>query len=60
MKLVEDTNNKILDTKKISDADIAKMSPMALSDPCTPGNPKKLNQNDMKIRYEHSVSGKLF
>ena len=52
--------HKISDTKKISDADIAKMSPMALSDPCTPGNPKKLNQNDMKIMYEHSVSGKLF
>ena len=52
--------HKITDTKNISDIDIEKMSPMALSDPCTPGNPKKLNENDMKKMYENSCSGKLF
>ena len=36
------------------------MSPMALDDPCTPGNPKKLVLDDMVSMYEHSVQGKLF
>ena len=36
------------------------MSPMALEDSCTPGNPKKLALDDMISMYEHSVKGKLF
>ena len=31
----------IIESAKITDKDIVKMSPMALDDPCTPGNPKK-------------------
>jgi|TARA_B100000029_G_scaffold373439_1_gene367686 Alcohol dehydrogenase, class IV len=50
----------ILESAKINDQDIAKMSPMALDDPCTPGNPKKLILDDMVSMYEHSVQGKLF
>ena len=33
---------------------------MALEDPSTAGNPKKLTENDMKIMYQHSMSGELF
>ena len=33
---------------------------MALNDPSTEGNPKKLTENDMKILYQHSMSGELF
>ena len=52
--------NKIIDSAKITDQDINKMSPMALDDPCTPGNPKKPTLDDMVSMYEHSVQGKLF
>jgi alcohol dehydrogenase class IV len=50
----------ISESVKITDQDIEKMSPMALSDPCTLGNPKKPNLDDMVSMYEHSVKGKLF
>ena len=40
--------------------DLDKLSQMALDDPSTGGNPKKLSKSDMKIMYEHSLSGKLF
>ena len=33
---------------------------MALDDPSTGTNPKKLSLEDMKILYEHSISGELF
>ena len=33
---------------------------MALDDPSTATNPKKLMIDDMKILYEHSISGELF
>ena len=33
---------------------------MALDDPSTGGNPKILTETDMKIMYEHSMSGILF
>jgi len=50
----------IIDSAKITDQDINKMSPMALDDPCTPGNPRKPTLDDMISMYEHSVQGKLF
>jgi alcohol dehydrogenase class IV len=52
--------HKISESAKINDQDIEKMSPMALDDPCTSGNPKKLVLDDMVSMYEHSVQGKLF
>jgi len=50
----------ISESTKINDQDIEKMAPMALDDPCTPSNPKKLVLDDMVSMYEHSVQGKLF
>ncbi len=50
----------ISESAKITDQDIVKMSPMALNDPCTPGNPKEPTLDDMILMYQHSVQGKLF
>ena len=36
------------------------MSPMALDDPCTSGNPKKTALKDMIEMYKYSMEGKLF
>ena len=52
--------HKISDSTKLTDKDIETMSPMALNDPCTPGNPKKTTLDDMRLMYKHSVEGKLF
>ena len=40
--------------------DIEKLSKMALEDPSTNGNPKKLTIEDMKLMYKQSMSGQLF
>ena len=40
--------------------DLDKLSEMAFEDPSTGGNPKKLTKLDMKIMYQHSISGELF
>ena len=42
------------------DFDLDRLSKMALADPSTGGNPKKLTEVDMKIMYQHSMSGELF
>ena len=47
----------IVDEEKI---DLDKLSEMAFNDPSTGGNPKKLTKEDMKIMYQHSISGELF
>ena len=49
--------SEVLDEKKF---DLNKFSQMALDDPSTGTNPKKLSKSDMKIMYEHSLLGKLF
>ena len=49
--------SEVLDEKKF---DLDKLSQMALDDPSTGTNPKKLSNSDMKIMYEHSLAGKLF
>ena len=33
---------------------------MALEEPSTGGNPKKLTEADMKLMYQYSMSGTLF
>ena len=33
---------------------------MALDDPSTASNPKKMTLNDMRILYEYSIKGDLF
>jgi len=62
LKLREDLNipHKLSEVIKEEDFDIERLSKMALEDPSTGGNPKKLTAEDMKIMYEHSMSGKLF
>ena len=47
----------VIDENKIN---LDKLSKMALEDPSTSTNPKKMTIDDMKILYEHSISGKLF
>ena len=42
------------------DINFRQMSKMALADPSTGGNPKKLSQNDLKEMYIKSISGELF
>jgi len=52
--------HKLSDVIEINKINLDKLSQMALEDPSTSGNPKKLTKEDMKIMYEHSLSGKLF
>ena len=49
--------SEVLDVKKIN---LKKLSEMALEDPSTSTNPRKMTIDDMNILYEHSISGKLF
>ena len=49
--------SEVIDEK---DFDIDRLSKMALADPSTGGNPKKLTEADMKLMYQHSMSGELF
>ena len=52
--------HKLSDVIDEKDFDIDRLSKMALADPSTNGNPKKLTENDMKIMYQHSMNGELF
>ena len=49
--------SEVIDEK---DLQLDRLSKMALKDPSTGGNPKKLTEADMKIMYQYSMSGKLF
>ena len=62
IKLRKDLNipHKLSDVIEADKINLDKLSQMALEDPSTTGNPKKLTKEDMKIMYEHSLSGKLF
>ncbi len=55
-----DMPHKLSDVIRKEDFDIDRLSKMALDDPSTSSNPKKMTVNDMKTLYEHSMSGKLF
>jgi alcohol dehydrogenase class IV len=55
-----DIPHKLSDVIKEEDFDLGRLSKMALEDPSTAGNPKTLSIDDMKIMYQHSMSGKLF
>ena len=61
-----DLRNKLDMPHKLSgvidekDFDLNRLSKMALADPSTGGNPKKLTEADMKLMYQHSMSGELF
>ncbi|MEK9746968.1 MAG: iron-containing alcohol dehydrogenase [Pelagibacteraceae bacterium] len=52
--------HKLSEVIKEEDFDLARLSKMALADPSTGGNPKPLTENDMKVMYQHSMSGELF
>ena len=52
--------HKLSEVIENSNFDLDKLSKMALNDPSTGGNPKKLTFDDMKIMYQHSMSGELF
>ncbi len=52
--------HKLSDIIDKKDFDLDKLAKMALNDPSTGGNPKKLTIEDMKTMYQHSMSGELF
>ena len=52
--------HKLSDVANVEPEEIDKLSLMALEDPSTPGNPKKLSLEDMKLLYKYSLEGKLF
>ena len=52
--------HKLSDVVDESNINIDKLSQMALDDPSTATNPKKMTIDDMKNLYEYSFSGKLF
>ena len=52
--------HKLSDVVNVKKEDLNKLSSMALEDPSTSGNPKRLELNDLKTMYQHSIEGKLF
>ena len=52
--------SKLSDIIEEKDFNIDRLSKMALADPSTGGNPKKLTLTDMKSMYQNSFSGNLF
>ena len=52
--------HKLSEVANVKLEEIDKLSLMALEDPSTPGNPKKLTLEDMKMLYKNSLEGKLF
>ena len=52
--------HKLSDVVDIKSSEIDKLSLMALEDPSTSGNPKKLTLEDMKLLYQYSIEGKMF
>ena len=55
-----DIPHKLSDVIKEEDFDLERLSKMALNDPSTGGNPKPLTVDDMRLMYQHSMSGDLF
>ena len=55
-----DIPHKLSEIIEEKDLKLDLLSKMALKDPSTNGNPKKLTEADMKIMYQHSMSGDLF
>ena len=49
--------SEVIDEK---DLQLERLCKMALEDPSTTGNPKKLTVNDLRTLYQYSMSGKLF
>ena len=62
LKIRKDLNtpHKLSDVIDEKDFNIERLSQMAMHDPSTNANPKKLTVDDMKLMYKHSMLGKLF
>ena len=52
--------NRLSDVMDCSKLNLEELSLMAFEDPSTSGNPKKINKGDLRLMYEHSISGELF
>ena len=52
--------NKLSDVMDCSNLNLDQLSSMAFEDPSTGGNPKKISKEDLRLMYEHSISGELF
>ena len=55
-----DIPHKLSEVIKEEDFELDRLSKMALEDPSTGGNPKKLTLENIKTMYQHSMSGQLF
>ena len=60
LRIKLDIPNKLSEVILEKDLQLDRLSKMALEDPSTGGNPKKLTEADMKLMYQHSMSGTLF
>ena len=52
--------HKLSDIMDCSKININELPQMAFDDPSTNGNPRQVNKEDLKLIYEHSISGDLF
>ena len=52
--------HKLSDVMDCSKINLDELSLMAYEDPSTSGNPKKIDKYDLKMMYEHSITGDLF
>ncbi len=52
--------HKLSDVMDCSKINLDELSLMAYEDPSTDGNPRKIDKEDLKVMYEHSISGELF
>ncbi len=52
--------HKLSDVMDCNNINLDELSLMAFEDPSTGGNPKKINQKDLKEMYQKSISGNLF
>ena len=52
--------HKLSDVMDCSKINLDELSLMAYEDPSTSGNPRKIDKDDLKLMYEHSITGDLF
>ena len=52
--------HKLSEVIDVDNINLDQLSKMAIEDPSTATNPKKMTVDDMKILYTHSISGELF
>ena len=52
--------HKLSEVIEVDNINLDQLSKMAIEDPSTTTNPKKMTVDDMKILYTHSISGELF